>query len=162
MKNICSIHSCGKTSRCKGLCSSHYQVSMDYANIRRSREISARGSSCSYCGSPYWLEFDHIDPTTKVLLSTRLFTTNKEARDKELKKCQLLCHECHVAKTIVDRKLHPEWFKVQLEPKPIVHGKYGSYSNNKCRCRLCSSAWAKYMKGRRKQKPVQRVIKVLP
>jgi hypothetical protein len=43
------------------------------------------------------LELDHVDPALKV--SHRVWSWARERREAELAKCQVLCHDCHVAKT---------------------------------------------------------------
>jgi 5-methylcytosine-specific restriction endonuclease McrA len=56
--------------------------------------------SCKQCGSKERLELDHIDPKTKI--THNVWSWNVERRNGELKKCQVLCHECHKEKTKID------------------------------------------------------------
>ena len=60
------------------------------------------GGKCVSCGTTENLQFDHIDPTTKS------FSIGKRYRCKdvfeEIKKCQLLCCDCHWKKTSEDYK----------------------------------------------------------
>ena len=64
---------------------------------RKKLLIEMLGGKCESCGTTKNLQFDHIDPTTKS------FSIAKRYRCKnvfeEIKKCQLLCYECHLKKT---------------------------------------------------------------
>lgn len=53
--------------------------------------------ACVRCGSAEQLELDHIDPEQKV--SHRIWSWSQERRDAEIAKCQVLCAECHKAKS---------------------------------------------------------------
>ena len=59
------------------------------------------GGKCVVCGTTEHLEFDHIDPKTKSFDITRYVNGGKSKHIfmEELKKCQLLCVECHKKKT---------------------------------------------------------------
>ncbi len=52
---------------------------------------------CVKCGSRKRLELDHVDPKTKE--SHKIWSWSEERRNKELKKCQVLCYDCHKKKT---------------------------------------------------------------
>jgi 5-methylcytosine-specific restriction endonuclease McrA len=82
---------------------------------------------CINCGSIEQLEFDHIDPTTKVGHITRMFSVSHELLIAELNKCQLLCQPCHMAKTK----------SAIVKPK---HGTISRYTNQECRCTDCKQA----------------------
>lgn len=76
---------------------------------------------CTYCGSSERLEVDHINTKTKDRkYSLSLFSRPHQARANELKKCQVLCHECHAKKTKAERFRHGA-------------GRYGKG----CRCEVC-------------------------
>jgi 5-methylcytosine-specific restriction endonuclease McrA len=85
------------------------------------------GKSCVVCGTTESLEVDHIDPAEKV--SHRIWTWAIPRRDAELAKCQILCTEHHLEKTIAQRPI-PE------------HGTVSRYTSkkHKCRCEPCRSA----------------------
>ena len=80
------------------------------------------------CGSTESLQIDHVDPKTKV--SHRVWSWSKERFDEEIKKCQILCHECHKEKTrlwnLSRRKHGRTWYS------------YG------CRCEICFKAQQKH------------------
>lgn len=50
------------------------------------------------CGSTVNLRLDHIDPAKKV--SHRIWSWSAARRAAEIEKCQVLCHDHHVAKTL--------------------------------------------------------------
>ena len=76
-----------------------YQVR--WLRLRRDRWMEENGP-CVKCGSDQSLELDHIDPATKA--SHRVWSWRKSRRERELQKCQVLCHECHKAKTIREQR----------------------------------------------------------
>jgi len=63
---------------------------------RREDWLSANGP-CVKCGSWDDLEVDHIDPSKKV--SHKVWSWREDRRLEELAKCQVLCRNCHYAKT---------------------------------------------------------------
>jgi hypothetical protein len=85
------------------------------------------GGKCVRCGTTENLEFDHIDPSTKVFAISAALSRAWDALVKEASKCQLLCKPCHVAKGAEDR---PE----------LQHGTYYVYWYWNCRCDLCKAA----------------------
>lgn len=88
-------------------------------NLQR-KEYLLKNGPCKRCGSTENLELDHIDPKSKSFMTSHIFLRSKKIRDNELKKCQILCQECHKAKTLEDRglkiltrdKVHYVWFCV--------------------------------------------------
>ena len=67
---------------------------------QRGRALSILGNKCKRCGNLEDLEFDHVDPRSKVCEIEKLFTTAAWDRvEDELDKCQLLCKPCHTIKT---------------------------------------------------------------
>lgn len=84
------------------------------------------GKFCVHCGSTNSLEVDHVDPEQKV--SHRIWSWSAARRTAELAKCQILCTDCHLTKTLEQRKI-PE------------HGTVSRYSGKqKCRCEPCKAA----------------------
>lgn len=77
---------------------------------------------CAECGATEKLEVDHIDPRQKV--SHNLWSWSEARRNAELAKCQVLCEDCHMAKTI-------------SQMKRADHGGPAMYQRYNCRCELC-------------------------
>ena len=75
----------------------HNKVKRGKVEERKKLLIEMLGGKCKSCGTTKNLQFDHIDPTTKS------FSIAKKYRCpvvfEEIKKCQLLCYECHLKKT---------------------------------------------------------------
>lgn len=83
--------------------------------------------ACVICGSTDRLEIDHVDRNTKV--NHRIWSWSKTRRDEELAKCQVLCYEHHLEKTVRESK------GVQ-----VPHGDDTRYTKWKCRCAPCTEA----------------------
>lgn len=60
------------------------------------------GGKCVNCGltDPRLLDFDHINPLDKTMMISQKLHLPKEVLIEEVKKCQLLCPNCHRLKTI--------------------------------------------------------------
>jgi hypothetical protein len=54
---------------------------------------------CGYKEHHVALDFDHLDPSTKVRDIAKMHTTNIKNLMKEIEKCQVLCANCHRIKT---------------------------------------------------------------
>ncbi|QQG33571.1 HNH homing endonuclease [Pectobacterium phage PcCB7V] len=67
---------------------------------RKDEAIAALGGKCKTCGSVDNLQFDHIDPEGKKFTLGDKQDMNDAGWNEELKKCQLLCSNCHLDKTI--------------------------------------------------------------
>ena len=79
--------------------------------LRKKECIEILGGKCVGCGTTENLQFDHISPSEKSFsIGARLGLSMKKLHE-ELKKCQLLCVECHLNKT------KNEWVN-----KTIYHG----------------------------------------
>lgn len=103
------------------------------AERRSSRLASLRlflGGVCSSCGGCDDLEFDHIDKDTKEFhISGRGLDLPWQRLLDEAATCQLLCKQCHIAKTLVERG--------HLDPE---HGTQAMYKRKGCRCEPCRVA----------------------
>lgn len=98
---------------------------------RRAMAIVLLGSVCVKCGGTDNLEFDHIDPTTKLFnLATGLHSKAWDIVLTELEKCQLLCVDCHKIKTLE-----------YLKKTKRRHGTTNMYTRHKCRCDPCREVW---------------------
>jgi len=60
----------------------------------RRKEWFINNGPCIKCGSYNNLCIHHQDPTTKI--SHKIWSWAKERREKELKKCVVLCEYCHI------------------------------------------------------------------
>ena len=69
---------------------------------RKAYWVEQLGGCCAHCGGTKRLEFDHVDPSTKMHKGhspSQMLAWSEERLAEEMAKCQLLCHPCHVAKT---------------------------------------------------------------
>jgi len=106
---------------------------------RKAKMIDYLGGECIECGSQDNLEFDHIDPKSVDFRIAPALAFNFDRLLEEVRKCQLLCNKCHWRKTRQDRGLNK-----------LSHGTATMYSHHDCRCKDCKSAWATYIRKRRK------------
>jgi hypothetical protein len=122
------------------------------------------GGECVRCKSVEDLEFDHIDPSTKLYTLSQIWSRPELVQD-EIVKCQLLCRSCHIDKTLengdngTQRARHGteymyRTYKCRCEPCKLAfkeaqqrsaqanaeHGTVRMYSQGGCRCKLCSEA----------------------
>lgn len=62
--------------------------------------IEFLGGCCTICSSKLDLHFDHIDPSyKKFAIGSKLNNAYWGTIMEEIKKCQLLCADCHRKKT---------------------------------------------------------------
>ena len=113
----------------------------DWYNRRHAEAITKLGGRCAKCGSTRRLEIDHKDPATvdRRMRGGRggMWTASEERFQAELAKCQLLCHDCHVAKTLEDRG-----FKAAKG----THGTLSAYQYcGPPKCEECKAAKRAYM-----------------
>lgn len=85
--------------------------------------------SCKECGSTVRLELDHIDPSTKV--NNCIWSWSKSRQQSELNKCQVLCHDCHLKKSIA-------YFKERFTGRPKPSRKIPWQTIEQIRCQLNS------------------------
>ncbi len=74
---------------------------LDRLNRIRNSWLQENGP-CGKCGSWKDLEVDHINPDKKEC--HKVWSWSNERRERELKKCQVLCYECHKIKTANERR----------------------------------------------------------
>lgn len=98
---------------------------------RKQEAIELLGGHCYSCGSTRRLEIDHVDPSTKSFSISKLWSISRERYFEELKKCQLLCYDCHLIKTSDDIG--------------VPHGGGVSGKRN-CACIPCREKRREYMK----------------
>lgn len=113
----------------------NYMRERNRARIKEAKNIL--GNECSSCKSTIDLQFDHIDPKTKLFSLGTKQSISEHKWKEELKKCQLLCKECHKLKSIRDAG------RIPLTGR---HGTNACYTKNKCRCDLCKQAHSIVMK----------------
>ena len=77
----------------------------DQRRRRRQEAVLQLGGKCAKegCESTRDLEFDHIDPTTKVRMISQMLSGSEKKLAAELKKCQLLCKKHHAEKSRAER-----------------------------------------------------------
>jgi hypothetical protein len=97
---------------------------------RKAEVFKALGGKCTKCGSVAGLQLDHIGRSTKSFTIGKTLVSVSEAKlQEELKKCQLLCLECHQLKSCEERG-----FK-------MAKGHHGTISSYRyCHCELCKEA----------------------
>ena len=78
---------------------SNSQTVIDFIRRRKSNLIKVFGCKCCICGFDKWqsaLEFHHVNPEEKEFgITTDHVTKSLEAQLTELKKCILVCANCH-------------------------------------------------------------------
>jgi 5-methylcytosine-specific restriction endonuclease McrA len=115
---------------------------------RREWAVELLGGVCRHCGKPDdgTHEFDHINPTDKLVPIASLWSANLELFLNELECCQLLCKACHIVKTRKD---------LGQNDARIVHGTLSSYRYCRCdACRQAKSEWSRqaYIKRKEQQR----------
>ena len=84
---------------------------------------------CQQCGSSDRLEVDHIDPTTKSMQVRSIWSRRLDVREAELAKCQVLCFDCHLAKSKLDLRLVNQGAKNPSAKLSEIEAKYILDSN---------------------------------
>lgn len=110
---------------------------------RRKKFIELLGGKCVNCGATKNLQFDHQKAKKKQFDLNDIKDGKEEVILKELKKCVLLCPECHLEKTKSNKE------HVNKDKKPARHGTLWMYKKYKCRCKKCRTAVSDYLKSRR-------------
>lgn len=111
----------------------HLAYMREYVNKRKddrkSSALKRLGGACAHCGENEGLEFDHIDPETKLDNLSCFWRSTEPLFEAELAKCQLLCKPCHRIKSAEEAR----------ERRVIVHGTLNAYQRYGCRCDLCAA-----------------------
>lgn len=109
---------------------------------RREQLIDMLGAQCEHCGTKdkSVLEFDHKRPKNKEFDIANAKDSPMDKLVKEVKKCRLLCHNCHILKT---RK------SFDFGSEPSKHGTIWHYKKFKCRCKKCRKAMSDYLKNKK-------------
>jgi 5-methylcytosine-specific restriction endonuclease McrA len=73
------------------------------AKIIKEEKLKRGCLKCGYKEHHSALDFDHIDPSTKVRDIAKMYTTNIKTLKQEMEKCQVLCANCHRIKSYEQR-----------------------------------------------------------
>ncbi len=117
-----------------------------YRERRRVRATAHLGGKCAGCAATEGLEFDHVDPRTKVADITAAIVAAWawDRLAEELAKCQLLCGPCHREKTRAGREnTGGGWNRIE-DPE---HGTVARYDRLRCRCPICQGWKRRYRRG---------------
>lgn len=105
---------------------------------KRNSLIQELGGKCKKCGTTEGpLHIDHIDASKKTFRAADVHSVSDKKLKEEKKNFQLLCNDCHKAKT------HEAWD--YSTPKPR-HGTYWMFKKHKCRCDKCTTAYKEKIK----------------
>ena len=139
------------TTRCASCCSNQRRFKL------KDKIIAHMGGSCARCGygkCPQALHTHHLDPTQKDFNISGRHCQRWAVIEEELKKCILLCANCHAeehAKLTHARReskrsdLINQEMKVQILPRVPKHGRATDYAQG-CRCAPCKKAHADRLK----------------
>lgn len=101
----------------------------------RAYAIEKLGGKCVICGATTDLQIDHIYRADKNFAVSQWWSSSRAKMDAELAKCQLLCRDCHKAKTL---------WEVGQKAAITTHGTLSAYRY--CKCRICRKAYSDYYK----------------
>lgn len=107
---------------------------------RRQKFIDLLGGKCERCGSTRNLHFDHKNPSKKEFKIPDKIDAPEDILLAEVKKCRLLCADCHRQKT---RE------KGEHGQPAAKHGTLHMYRKYKCRCNKCRQAVSDYNRRKR-------------
>jgi len=97
--------------------------------VENRRKDFFKDKLCHACNYKKKLELHHLNPEEKI--SHKIWSWSKEKREEEIKKCVILCYDCHKVVTSMQR-----FMKVE-------HGGLTMYNKYKCRCAICKEAKSK-------------------
>ena len=118
---------------------------------RRKWATKRLGGKCLRCGAKNNLEFDHINPDSKIFVIARLNTVSYDKFVQEVEKCQLLCRVCHTNKTLKELN------------RVSARGTHGTLSSYKyCHCRVCKDVHNAYCKKwKRKNRAIKKTSNIV-
>jgi 5-methylcytosine-specific restriction endonuclease McrA len=119
-----------------------------YYHKKKAKYINLLGGKCAVCSTKEGLEFDHKDPKTKEFTISKLMNYSEEKVLDEVRKCQLLCKACHLAKSQKEGSFTTEpWNKGKWS-----HGSQTGYLLKMCRCLECKDFYSEYKRRMRKER----------
>lgn len=101
---------------------------------RRLDVISRLSGKCKHCESTENLQLDHINPTSKYKSIAKLSSASDVIFEAEIKKCQLLCKDCHLEKTIAEGSLGDRYRECICDCGRVF-GSIKSYAGHKSHCK---------------------------
>ena len=104
---------------------------------KRQQFVALLGGHCAKCHTTKLLEFDHVDPRTKLFTISDCWDYPLPVLLVELAKCQLLCRLCHREKTDAENT------------GKRLHGTWAMWTNGGCRCRVCRDFFNAYRRNLR-------------
>jgi 5-methylcytosine-specific restriction endonuclease McrA len=112
---------------------------LDRYYAQRTLFVNVLGGKCNKCGSTDNLEIDHKDPHKKSFELGRLWGEKTIPKAlEELKKCQLLCKDCHITKSKIDlRDKANSRYKLTNGADGFRHGTWYAFGTKKCKCNIC-------------------------
>lgn len=118
-------------------------------HAKKIKMLELVGTTCKVCGASENLQIDHIDPASKSFNIAKFWGRKWEFLLPELLKCQTLCKDHHLEKSISNKELGGG----QNRLTDADHGSVWGYTGpRKCRCELCKSAKREYEKKRLSKK----------
>jgi len=110
--------------------------------VKKTKMLEYLGGKCVRCNSCTDLQIDHIDHLDKSFTVSTNWALSWDKLVVELDKCQLLCADCHLQKTMEEGSLK----KSRTTQPQNLHGTVWMYSKRKCRCEACKAAKSAAMK----------------
>lgn len=135
---------------CSKTCKSKRSVtaSRRKAKIRAVNLLGGKCSKCGYNKSVWALQFRHVDRNKEFGLSARGLTRAWSRVLVELRKCILVCANCH-AETHAEEFSIKDAARIAAEIPRVVsswHGTHSGYSYRKCRCVECKKGHAAHVR----------------
>lgn len=112
---------------------------------RKIKLLKMYGEKCNECGSNKNLEFHHVDPKTKLFdVTTSLGSRSWKVIENEVKKCKLICKNCHQLENIIQAG------------NQTAFGTHGTLSSYRwCKCLECKKAMSDWLKKYNKERKLK-------